>query len=100
MARDIQTKSGDIEFLGGDLYVGYSDEQHINDIIIASKGHYKQHPLIGVGIADFLSSPNALGNRRVLEREISLQLESDNATDVKVDYNIDGKLNIEANYDE
>lgn len=58
----------------GDLKISYSDQQHIKDIINANTGWYKQFPLVGVGILNYL---NSSGLQQQLEREIKLQLKSD-----------------------
>ena len=100
MARDILTKpEGDLNILNGDLDVGYSDEQHVEHILITSKGHFKQNPLIGVGIEDYINSPTSLITRQKLEKEIALQLESDNAKDIDVSYSVGGVLKVEATYE-
>lgn len=99
MAKDILTdENGDIKILNGDLDFGYSDEQHIEHILIAHKGNYKQHPLIGVGISDYLNSPETLITRRKLEKEITLQLETDNAKEIKVNYTNEGTIKVAAAY--
>ncbi len=97
MAKDILIGlDEDLSILSGDLDVGYSDEQHIEDILTASKGEYKQSPLVGVSIADYLMSPMASTNIAKLEREILLQLESDGATEITV--KMGTELKIQASY--
>ena len=39
----------DLEVLNGDFSIQESDQQHINHIMRANKGHYYQFPLIGLG---------------------------------------------------
>lgn len=100
MAKDILTdKQGDLAVLNGDIEVGYSDEQHVEHILLAHKGDYKQSPLIGAGVSDFVRSPNTQIERRKKEKEISLQLKSDNAKNISVDFGADGTLTIEAIYE-
>lgn len=99
MARDILTIDGEIAILNGDLDVGYSDEQHIEHILLAQKGEYKQHPLVGIGIADYLNGPVSLLTRNKLTKEINLQLAADKASEVKVEYDNEGKLTIGATYE-
>lgn len=100
MAKDILTdENGSIKFLNGDLDIGYSDEQHIEHILKAHKGDYKQYPMLGVGIADYLNSPETLKTRRQLEKEISLQLEMDSAKEIKVNYTTDGTIKVAAAYE-
>ena len=99
MARDLLVNDfGDLDIINGDFNVGFSDEQHVEHISLSNKGHYKQHPLIGVGIEDYLNSPFSLITKQKLEREISIQLKSDKAKDVVVNYNSD-KLKVSAVYE-
>ena len=101
MAKDILTDhNGELAILNGDLDTGYSDEQHVEHILLAQKGHYKQHPLVGVGIADYVNSPVSLLTRRKLEKDITLQLEADRANEIKVGYDHNGKIKVAAAYAE
>jgi len=101
MAKDfLFDENGDIIIEDGDFAIGYSDEQHIQDLLFANKGEYKQFPLMGVGIIGFLKSPLDLVNRSKLEREINLQLEADGATGVSVVYTEDRNIEITADYGE
>ena len=100
MANDILLGSdGDLSFLNGDLNLGNSDEQHIEDILVAQKGEYKQHPLIGVDLFSFLNSPITLITRQKLEKEITLQLTSDNAKNIEITTSAQGDLKASANYE-
>lgn len=47
---------GDLNIAGGDFTVGPSDVQHVEDIIESFAGMWKQNPLLGVGIKQFLNS--------------------------------------------
>lgn len=100
MAKDfLDDSNGDIAIVAGDLAIGFSDEQHVQDILVANKGEYKQHPLVGVGIANYLKSPISLKSRRKLEKEISLQLEADSARSIIAEYSNEGKLKVAARYE-
>lgn len=81
MAKDILI---DEIFKDGDFNIGHSDEQHIEHILLAQKGDYKQHPLLGVGIIDYLNGPRTLKERLKIEKQIKVQLEYDKATDIKI----------------
>lgn len=99
MANDILIdNTGDLNILNGDFNVGYSDEQHIEHVLLTSKGHYKQNPLIGVGIENYINAPLSLITKQTIEREISLQLKYDKATNIEVSYNND-KLTVSAEYE-
>ena len=83
MAKDI-ILSTDIEFENGDLKVAFSDEQHIDHILLSNVGDFKNVPWIGIGIESYLNAPFDGKIRQTLEREIKLHLESDNAKQVKI----------------
>lgn len=97
-AKDILLTENDYSFLNGDFSIGESDPQHIQDIIFENVGAYKQFPLVGVGIMNYL---NSSGAQLLLSREIQLQLETDgmrlneivfNETDVS-DFTVDAVRN-------
>jgi len=74
-AKDILTGSdNDCIILNGDFHVGESDVQHVNDIISAMPGYYKQFPFLGVGIDLYL---NSSGKEQQLENSIRLNMQSD-----------------------
>jgi len=91
----INKNTGDIEIDNGDFVVSESDQQHIEDILISSKGDYKQSPFSGVGIRDWLKGPSSLSIINDLEKEIRMQLVYDSFsiktlrmtsfTDIKID---------------
>lgn len=94
--KDIITdETGDLTLQNGDLLLGLSDSQHVEHIVLADKGHYRQNPLIGVGLARYL---NGNINPVALEQEIKTNLEADNYTvnRVEIDPNSVGTLNIDA----
>lgn len=100
MARDILHNSdGSFVIIDGDLVIGQSDEHHVEAILLAQKGDYKQHPLVGVGLANYINSPLSGVDRLRLEREVRLQLEADNAREIKVKYGSSGTGEIEAVYE-
>lgn len=45
----------DLRLLTGDFEVGYSDNQQQKAILITEKGEWKEHPEVGVGIAQMLA---------------------------------------------
>lgn len=97
--QDIITNSnGSLSFANGDFYLGNSDEQHISHICIAEKGNYRQHPLVGVGIARWIGSPNTSERMVALQQRIRLQLSYDGYKVNRID--LSGgieKINITAN---
>jgi hypothetical protein len=73
-AKDIKLTENDLEIQNGDFVISKSDQQHIEDIVDAFQGYYKEFPLLGVGIRQFI---NASGVQAELQTNIQLQLESD-----------------------
>ena len=58
----------------GDFIIGDSDAQHVQDIINAYSGWWKEFPTLGVGIKKFLGAP---GGVQVLKRSVKIHLRSD-----------------------
>lgn len=77
-----------LQIKDGDLLVEDTEQQNIEFIVRAQKGHFYQWPKLGVGIALY---QHATVNRAVLSQEIRLQLESDNfkVNTVDISGNID-----------
>lgn len=73
--KDIITDTDfDLSIVNGDISVLESDSQHIDHIITADKGHFRQFPLVGVGIVNFLNSST---EEQEIRQLIKLQLEAD-----------------------
>lgn len=97
MVKDIAF-NGDIVTKNGDFVVAASDLQHVEHILIAHPGHYKNAPWVGIGIEDYLNAPTSGMARQRLEREIKLQLEADGAKNTII--NLDNSLqNVQINAD-
>ena len=75
MRKDIAIKDNDL-FIGtnGDFSHLESDAQHIQDTINANVGWWKENPLDGVGILNYLGSPML---KQQLQKKIRIELESD-----------------------
>lgn len=92
----ITDQSNDLEFVNGDIRINESDSQHVEHIMIADKGQFRQFPLIGVGIKRQL---NGSFNPQEVKQNIKLQLESDgyNVRQVVIEPTIDDfKIDIDA----
>jgi len=83
----------ELQFLNGDFLVGVSDQNHVQDILKAKKGHYYQHPLIGLGATDLI---NGDIDRDFLRQQIKLQLKSDKYQPLTVDIDKDFNVFINA----
>lgn len=78
------------------LMVGTTTFQNQVSILQASKGEFKEHPTLGVGISDLLGDNEVTGWRR----EIALQLEADGMKVKTVELDLkNNKLTIDAEYD-
>lgn len=74
-AKDIDlTDSLDLVIVNGDFKIAESDQNHIINMCKAYIGGFKQFPLVGVGIDQYIASG---GQQQLLKRAISIQLESD-----------------------
>jgi hypothetical protein len=91
--KDIITDNdSDLNISNGDLLISESDSQHIDHILTANKGHFKQSPLIGAGIIEFIN--NSASEQEIRQR-IKLQLESDGFSVRQVKIN-SGNIEIDA----
>ena len=79
----------DILIQNGDLVIGPSDNQHIEDIITSFAGDFKQFPQLGFGIMQYLKSENG----KAAINEIKNQLTGDGYQLANVNVtNVDGNL--------
>lgn len=65
----------DLVIRGGDFLVQDSDAQHIQHILQADRGQWRQWPLVGAGLMRALNSPSRV---QELKQLIKLQLKADN----------------------
>jgi hypothetical protein len=80
----ITDADGDLEILNGDLFINDSDSQHVEMILTADKGQFRQFPLIGVGLRKFINDA-FLTSSQAIKQAIKLQLESDGYNVRKLD---------------
>jgi hypothetical protein len=77
-AKDLKLDKNNGDFVwttDGDLLVGDSDQDHVQSIIESYVGHWKEFPLVGVGIERYIKSPS---KRLIdLQREIKIQMQGD-----------------------
>jgi len=81
--KDIILEDYDLVIENGDFKVSSSDNQHIELICITDLGHWKEYPLVGVGIQKYIASS---GQTESLKRTINVQLSADgyNVSQVEV----------------
>ncbi|MEO1006844.1 MAG: hypothetical protein AAFW67_13560, partial [Cyanobacteria bacterium J06638_38] len=70
----IDQSTGDVVIKNGDFVLHESTNQHIEHILLAKQGDFKQWPLVGVGIRRYLKGPDSALDRRDLERVIRVNL--------------------------
>lgn len=81
----------DLLIANGDLAVGESDYQHIRHIVRASKGEYKQFPLLGADIIDSLNGNADYEVQQVIKKQ--LRVDGYNVKSINFD---NGELIIDA----
>ena len=86
--------NNDLRLLAGDFEVGYSDNQQQKAILSTEKGEWKEHPEVGVGIAQMLADD--LYTEVLIE--IKKQLEYDGMQINDVALKEGGKLLIDGQY--
>lgn len=64
---------GDLYAVDGDFVVNVSDNQHVEHLLKAMPGEYKQYPLIGVGLTQMLKGKLTAD----IKRSINLGLADD-----------------------
>ncbi len=89
--------SRDLQIKDGDFVTGNTDQQNIELLLLSHKGAFKEHPILGVGITDYLKSPEIISRLR-LENEISNQLEFDNFSVKELDVNDLENIHIDGTY--
>jgi len=93
--RDILVDDrNDLRLSEGDFEVGYSDNQQQKAILITEKGEWKEHPEVGIGIAQMLADD--LYTEVLIE--IKKQLEYDGMQINDVALQEGGKLLIDGQY--
>ena len=87
----------DLEIKNGDFSIGDTDQQNIELILLSHKGAFKEYPILGAGITDYLKSPEIISRLR-LENEINNQLEYDNFNVKDLDVNDLQNIHIDGTY--
>lgn len=87
-------ENGDLLIENGDFVIGESDNQHQKDILIATKGEFKEFPEIGVGIEAMLSDDDYMD----LLIEAKKNLEYDGMKINNIEFTEEGTLKIDGKY--
>jgi hypothetical protein len=82
--KDILTDfdSLDLDIKNGDFVVNEGDQHAIKYILKADSGQYRQHPFIGVGLANYYNSGV---DPQVIKQAIKLNLKIDNIKTKRID---------------
>jgi len=86
-------ESGDLAVKNGDLVIGESTNQHQRLLLKACKGEFKQTPLVGVGLINYLKDENP----GQMKTEIRKQLKADKMVIKRLEI-VNGEINIEGSY--
>ncbi len=89
-------ETGDLLVRGGDLVIGAADQQHIAAVLLSHMGHYRQAPLTGAGISEWLDEDSDAGSLRAL---IQQQLVQDGAQIQALTVRPAGDFDLTATYD-
>jgi len=91
MVKDFKTDTdGDLFISSGDLAIFESDSQSIVDIITSNNGDWKEYPLCGVGIDNYINSNSS---QQFLTNSIKTQLTNDGFANIDVIYDDNNLLN-------
>lgn len=85
----------DLDIVNGDFVIAESTEQSLQFMLLATKGDFRELPVFGVDIANFLLSKDT--SVATLRREIQIQTELDNFNLLGVDINLPN-VKIRGNY--
>lgn len=78
----------------GDFAVGYSDPTETKLILLTAKGDWKQWPVTGVNIRQYLAAPIGPVEELALMHEIRIQMELDNKKDISFEPGQNGNFSI------
>lgn len=79
----------------GKVTIGESTRQHQQDILVMGVGWHKFKPTHGVGIADYLGDETSITE---LKSAIRREFERDGMNVKTIDFQPNGKIEIDANY--
>lgn len=75
MVVDVLLNSdGSIKEANGDFAVGDASSYILEDLLLATPGHYKEFPLQGANVAQYV---NARANVQIITRDISVAMQQD-----------------------
>lgn len=93
-----QTSEGDLDLSSGDIVFANeydATEQHKIDILYASQGDFKESPLTGVGIMEYINSED----NGTMFRDIAIQMQRDGIKVNEVGTDGNGNIIIDGAYE-
>jgi len=86
IATDILTDdNGELRIANGDFVVGASDDQHMQHMLWANQGSYKQSPKMGIGIFSMLNNSRGAADMNALRKRIVINAAADGMIINKLD---------------
>ena len=91
--------AGNFKVENGDFATGESDAQHVELLMVSTKGSIREFPTIGVGIVNWVKRQNV--DLKGLEREINVNLQADGYKAGNLNIADSGEFNVdyEPNYE-
>lgn len=86
--------NNDLKIENGDFVMGDSTYQNQKCLLLAAKGDYKQFPLIGVDVFNWLNDDRP----EDMMREVRIQFSNDGMRVNKMDVNYPSNIKIDATY--
>ncbi|MFK7000201.1 hypothetical protein [Flavobacterium oreochromis] len=87
----------DLKIAENDFLIDQVEQQNIEFLLLTQKGNYKEFPILGVGISQYVNSPDTTSRLR-LENEIDKQLSYDNFYIKTLDINNLNNIIIDGHY--
>ncbi len=84
----------DLEIKNGDFAIGESDNQHVQHILLSSKGEYKERPELGVGLERMLNTEEPME----FLIEAKKNLEYDGLKVNNISFTEQGTISVDAKY--
>lgn len=69
--NDIILTSMDVAILNGDFVVGDATKQHQELLLSTAPGDWKQHPVVGVGLVNFIDDESPEGMLREIRQQFT-----------------------------
>ena len=87
---------GDLQIVNGDFSTGDSTSQDVQNIVMSYPGWWKQFPLMGCAVPNYLNSP-AIGQQMVNIIKQQLKLDGKTVSTITSSTSADGTLTINVN---